>query len=289
MPDGFSFRVSFGETGEAFSCGSRMGDAADFREAYEAATRAAAGRDEAEIRQLLAGELRSRNIDLPPHMIGLLAASIAIGGADITVGEWGELDLPPDRPGLASSLIGKVVGRVLARKFGEGQMGELMREVLTASPALSRLVHPDPGPPDSRLYIPEPGREPTPAEVIVDPDLAERMPWLVELPSERPPGIPRSALGTFSFEVRLEEDDGMVIVRTSSGRIGKLSARDAEAHLPHIRSAREQDKVVAATATGRITGRRSLHVTVRLGRVPGVCSPPGQFPGPDLPGGQTPD
>ncbi len=283
MPDGFSFRVSFGETGEAFSYGSRMGDAAGFGEAYEAATRAAPGSDEAEIRQLLAGELRSRNIGLPSHMIGLLAASIAIGGADITVGEWGELDLPPDRPGLASSLIGKVAGRVLARKFGKGQMRELMREVLTASPALSRLVHP--GPPDPRLYIPEPGREPAPAEVIVDPDLAERMPWLVELPSERPPGMPRSALRTFSFEARLEEDDGMVIVRTSSGRIGKLSARDAEAYLPHILSAREQDKAIAATAAGRIAGRRSLHVTVRLGRVPGVCSPPGQFPGPDLPGG----
>jgi hypothetical protein len=288
MPDGFSFRVSFGETGEAFSYGSRIGDAAGFREAYEAATRAAPGRDEAEIRQLLAGELRSRNIDLPPHMISLLAASIAIGGADITVGEWGELDQPPDPPGLVSSLIGKVVGRVLARKFGEGQMRELMREVLTASPALSRLMQS--GTPDPRLYIPEPGREPAPSEVIVDPDLAERMPWLVELPSERPPGIPRSALRTFSFEARLEEDDGMVIVRTSSGRIGKLSGRDAEAYLPHIRSARERDKVVAAMATGRITGHRSLHVTVRLGRMPGVCSPPGQFLGPDPPGGgQTPD
>lgn len=94
-------------------------------------------------------------------------------------------------------------------------------------------------------------------EVIADPDLAERMPWLVERPFERLPGMLRSALRTFSFDARLEEDDGTVIVRAFSGRIGRLSATDAEAYLPHIRSARAQGKVVAALASGRITGPRS--------------------------------
>jgi len=66
-------------------------------------------------------------------------------------------------------------------------------------------------------------------------------------------------------------NEGTVIVRAFSGRIGRLSAGDAEAYLPHIRSARLHDKVVAAMATGRITGRNSLHVTVRLGRAPDIC------------------
>jgi hypothetical protein len=275
MPDGFSFRVSFGETGEAFGCSTKTGDAAGFRQAYEAVRGAAAGRDEAEIRQLLAGELRSRNISLLPDMIDLLAAGIAAGDASITVGGWGEADLPHERPGLASSLIGKVIGRVLARHIGESEIKEVMREAVTMSPVLSRLVHP--GAPDPDLYVPEPGQEPAPAEVIVDPDLAERMPWLVERPSERLPGIPRSALRTFSFDARLEEDDGTVIVRAFSGRIGRLSATDAEAYLPHIRSARAQGKVVATMASSRITGHRSLHVTIGLGRAPGLCLPPGQL------------
>jgi len=265
MPDGFSFRVSFGEPGETFSYSSRAGDVAGFRDACEAAREAAAGRDEAEIGELLAGELRSRDIGLPPCVIGLLAAGIADPDASITVGGWDELSGPAaERPGLAASLIGKVIGRLFAR-----QITELTREAATASPVLSRLVRQDG--PDPGLYAPGPGRPPAPAEVIVDLDLAERMPWLVQRPSELPPGMPRSAMRTFSFQARLEEDEGTVIVRAFSGRIGRLSAGDAEAYLPHIRSARLQEKVVAAMATGRITGRNSLHVTVRLGRAPDIC------------------
>ena len=289
MPDGFSFRVSFGETGESFGFSTKTGDAAGFREACEAVRGAAAGRDEAKIRQLLAGELRSRNIGLPPNIIGLLAAGIVAGDASITVGDWGEADLPDERPGLASSLIGKVIGRVLARHIGvgESQIREVMREAVTMSPVLSRLVQP--GPPDPDLYVPEPGRQPAPAEVIADPDLAERMPWLVE-PPERLPGMPRSAMHTFSFDARLEEDDGTVIVRAFSDRIGRLSATDAKAYLPHIRSARALDKVVAAMATGRITGRRSLHVTIRLGCAPDPCLPPGPAAGgPFYPGPRSAD
>ena len=176
MPDGFSVRISFGETGEAFSFSSKRGDAADFREAYEAVRAAAVGRNEAEIRQLLADELRSRNVGTLPDMIGVLAAGIAADG-DISVGGWAEVDLPDERPGLVGSLIGKVIGRVLARRIGEGEVREMMREAVAMSPVLSRLAHPDP--PDPDLYVPEAGREPAPAEVITDPDLAERMPWLV--------------------------------------------------------------------------------------------------------------
>jgi hypothetical protein len=269
MPDGFSFRVSFGERGEAFSCSCKMGDAAGFREALEAVRGAAAGRDEARIRQLLAGELRSRNIGLLRGDIDRLAAGIAAGDASITVGGWGEHDLRHERAGLVSSLIGKVIGRAVARRIGQGAVREIMREAATASPVWSELLHP--GPPDPGRYVPEPGREPAPAEVIADPDLAERMPWLVERPSERPPWMSRSAMRTVTFEARLAEDDGTVIVRAFSDRIGELSVTDGEAYLPHIRSARAQGKVLAAMASSHITGRRSLRVTIRLGHAPDLC------------------
>jgi hypothetical protein len=224
MPDGFSFRVSFAQAGEAFSCSTRMGD----------------------------------------------AAGIAAGDASITVGRWGEHDLRHERPGLVGSLIGKVIGRALAHHIGEAQIREMMREAATASPVLSGLLHP--GPPDAGLYVPDPGREPASAEVIADPDLAERMPWLAERPrpSELPPGMSRSAMRTVSFDARLEDDDGTVIVGAFSGRIGRLSSADAEAYLPHLRSARAQGKVAAAMASSRTCGRRSLHVTIRLERAPGL-------------------
>jgi hypothetical protein len=271
MPDGFSFRVSLGETGEAFSCSTKTGNAAAFREAYEAVSGAAAGRTETEIRQLLAGELRSRNIGLLPDMIDLLAAGLAAGDASIAVGEWEEHGLPHERPGRASSLIGKVMGRILARHIGEGEMREVMKEAFATSPVLAGLLHP--APPDPGLYVPEPGRQPAPAEVIADPDLAERMPWLTERPSERMPrsAMPIVSFDVVSFDVRLEEDDGTVIVRAFSDRIGELRVTDGEAYLPHIRSARAQGKVLAAMASSHITGRRSLRVTIRLGHAPDLC------------------
>jgi hypothetical protein len=284
MPDGFSYRVRFG-AGEVFGGSSRTGDATVFLEALEAVRGAVAGKDEAQIRQLLAGELRSRNIDLFFRGgVDMLAAGIAEDDAIIDVGDWGEFDLPDERPGPVGSLIGKAIGRVLGLRFGESEVREakreLMREVLMASPHLSRLVHADP--PDPNLYVPEPGQQPAPAEVITDPDLAERMPWLVERPE--PPGFPRSALSMpFQFQARLEEADGTVIVRPSSDsdRIGRLSAKDAEAYLPHLRSAQAQGKVVAAMASGRITGPRALHVTVRLGNRPDLfCLRVAYAPGP---------
>jgi len=52
-------------------------DAVQFRDACEAVRASAAGKDEAEIRQMLTGELRSRDVLPPPAIIELLAASIA--------------------------------------------------------------------------------------------------------------------------------------------------------------------------------------------------------------------
>jgi hypothetical protein len=263
MPDGFSVHVTFG-TGETFTNSSRMGDAAGLREACEAVMAVAAGKDEAEISQLLAGELRSRDMVLDPGLIGILAAGIADGDASITFGAWVESDDLPDgpRPGLLGSLAGKVIGRIFA-----AQIKEVTREAVAASPVLSRLMRP--APPDPRRYVPEPGQEPTAAEVISEPDLAERVPWLLDHPSEGLPGTPRSAVDTFSFEALLEEEGDMVIVRAFSERIGRLNPQDAEAYAAHIRSAWLRDQFVAATATSHITGHRSLRVTVRLER--GYC------------------
>jgi hypothetical protein len=263
MPDGFGFHVTFG-TGETFTNRSRMGDAVGFREACEAVMAVAAGKDEAEISQLLVGELRSRDIVLYPSFIGILAAAIADGDASITFCDWVESDGLPDapRPGLLGSLAGKVIGRIFAPPIKE-----VMGEAVAASPVLSRLMRP--APPDPRRYVPEVGQEPTAAEVITEPDLAERVPWLLNPPPEGLPGTPRSARGTFSFEALLEEESDVVIVRAFSERIGRLNPHDAEAYAAHIRSARLRDQFVAATATCRITGRRSLRVTVRLER--GYC------------------
>jgi hypothetical protein len=201
-----------------------------------------------------------------PGMVDVLATAIAASDAIITVrGPEEPPFLAPERPGLALSLLGKIIGWVLVPR-----PGELMKEALAGSQVLPHLIQPDPS--DPSLYIPDPGQGPPP-DVITDPDLAERLPWLE--PFERQPaGIPRSAKHTFYFDAYLEEEvDGRGIVRASSGRIGTLSARDAEKYLPHLRFARLQAKRVAAVANGHVTGRRPVHVTVRLGRLTGFPVP----------------
>jgi hypothetical protein len=68
-----------------------FGDAEEygpFREACEAVRGSAAEKDMAGIRQLLAGEFRSRGIPVPPLIISLIADSIATGNYD-------EDDAPP--------------------------------------------------------------------------------------------------------------------------------------------------------------------------------------------------
>jgi hypothetical protein len=77
MPDGFSFHLRYGDTGETFSSTSSTGDADSFRDACEAVKESAAGRDETEIRQILVSELRSRDINLTmPGMVDVLATAI---------------------------------------------------------------------------------------------------------------------------------------------------------------------------------------------------------------------
>jgi hypothetical protein len=204
------------------------------------------GKDEAEVRELLAAELRARNIALPPPMIGLLAFGIADSRASVVIGGPEEsYDEPHYRPGPVGSLVGKVIGRVFAR-----QAGELARGVFQADPVLSRLTRADP-----RVY----GPESVAADVVADPDLAERMPWLFELPPGRPRDTP------VWFDVTLAEDDGAVVVRDYAGRrLGVLRATDAAAYLPHLRSARAQNKAAGASGSVRITGHCSLRITIRL-------------------------
>jgi hypothetical protein len=195
--------------------------------------------------------------------------------AEITVGGWEDVpDSALERTGRAGRLIGKMIGLATPREIKK----QLTMNVIANSPVLSQFMRPDPADPGAHApepgrpgpgrdvpgrYVPGPGREPAPAEVIVDADLAERMPWLIERPP-LPPGMPQSALRTFSFDVQLDEDDGTVIVSAFDGRIGTLNGKDASEYVPHIRSGRAQDKTVTATATGRVIGRRSLRVTVRL-------------------------
>jgi hypothetical protein len=125
---------------------------------------------------------------------------------------------------------------------------------------------------------------PPPAQVILDPDLHDRMPWLFELPPDLPPGfppdMPRMPSGSrharhprshrdVSLTVRLADDGSTVVVRHEPSRIGTLSTSDAPAYLPHLNAARSQGKVVAAMANLRVTGRGSPRMTIRLGRPPG--------------------
>jgi hypothetical protein len=271
MPDGFSFRVSYGDTGQTFTHSGSRGDPDSFRAACDAVMAAAPGKDETEIRQLLTDELRSRNIGVlapgvlpgtiafPPWTIDNLAAAIAAGNATITVGAPGEyLDPPPEPPGVVGALIGKVIRRVFAR-----QVREFSMEAFVASP-MGRHLFTDPTNPS--IYVPEPGREPAPAQVITDPDVAERVLWPAEPPLGRQPGMAWPTTGDIFSTARLEEENGMVVVYASADRIGTLSAADAERYLPHLQAARLHDQFVPAIVTGRIKGGRLLRATVRLGR-----------------------
>jgi hypothetical protein len=117
MPDGFSFCMRFGDTGEMFSHSGRDGDAADFQEALDTAREAAAGKPETQIREVLAAELQVRNIGLMPRLIDVLAVGIA-RDAEITVGGW--KDVPEsalERTGRAGRLIGKMIGLAAPREI----------------------------------------------------------------------------------------------------------------------------------------------------------------------------
>jgi hypothetical protein len=130
-------------------------------------------------------------------------------------------------------------------------------------------------------YIPDPGQEPAPAEIITDPGLAERLPGLLSHGMAHMPAMPRST--GFSFSAKLEEDGDMLIVSAfpermwkpdeggnghfataSWERIGRLSPADADVYRAHLRTARLRGQSVVAVVSGRKKGRRLRDVTVRI-------------------------
>jgi hypothetical protein len=237
-----------------------------FQEACEAVQRSAAGKDATQIRHMLTDEFRSRDIPVPPPVTGLIAASIASGSHDA--------DDEPPFPG-EPSWPGRAAGWVFRRLAGD----DLTTKLISESPELSWLAELSGDAPDPGRYVPGPGTSPPPAQVILDPGLGDRMPWLFELPPllpDFPPDTPRMRSGLrharhprshreVSLTVRLEEDGDTVIVRHEPGRVGTLSANDTAAYLPHLNAARSQGKVLAAIATLRVTGRGSPRMTIRLG------------------------
>jgi hypothetical protein len=246
-----------------------FGDAEEygpFREACEAVRGSATGKDMAEIRQMLTDEFRSRDIPVPPLIITLITHSIATGNYD-------EDDAPPflEEP----SWPGRAIG--WADRLSGDDLGELTRNLISSSPDLSWLFEnaPNPG-----RYVPGPGNSPPPAQLILDPDLDGRMPWLFDLPPDAPPpGLIPDWLRSgeqharharshqeVSIDVLLEEDGGTVVVRHGPGRVGTLSGIDAPAYLPHLNAARSQGKAVTAVATLHVTGSGSPRFTVRLSR-----------------------
>ena len=74
-----------------------------FREACETVERSAAGKDATEIRQMLTDEFRSRDIPVPPPLIGLIAASIASGSNDADDGP--SFPGEPSWPGRAAGWV----------------------------------------------------------------------------------------------------------------------------------------------------------------------------------------
>jgi hypothetical protein len=73
-----------------------------------------------------------------------------------------------------------------------------------------------------------------PAEVITDPDLAERLPRLIDRQwPGAPPAIQRRVRRAFRFAAQLEEDGDEVVVRVFNERIGRLKPADAEVYAAH--------------------------------------------------------
>ena len=225
--------------------------ATGFQEACEAVRASRLGKNEAEIRQMLADEFRSRNIVVPPPIIEIFAASIAAGDQDGPPPPF-----PPGPPSLAATIGGKIMRRLFP------QIREMADDAIARSPVFQALSRLHPYPPGLSLYFPEPGQSPAPAQLILDPDVADRMP--PPEPPPVPPGFPRPRRPR-SFAVWLEESSGTVVVHHSPGRIGTLSPADAEAYLPHIRAARTHGEVVAAMADHSASSRGPLRLTIRIG------------------------
>ena len=186
-------------------------------------------------------------------------------------------DLPElPKPGLVGKLAGRMLRRALAPHAPEMMqevMTTVMRQAAGQVPDLAAAMHRAAA--DPSRYVPEPGQEPPPAEVIADHGLAERIPRLLDRPSWLPDGLPDAPLpppmqlprSVFMFDATLEEDGDLIVVRTSGERIGQLNPAGAEAYAPHLRAARLRDQVVKVTVRGRLNRGRLSHVTVQLGGV----------------------
>ncbi len=222
------------------------------REACNAVQAAAAGKDQAAIREMLAEEFRSRDVSLPPEFVDGLAKRIASG------------TYTPGEPLVGGSVrYGGLLRVPFIRKAFRNMFDAAIREhgldglIERHVPWVSKDIGDSwwfisqtlPHPPGRHLYAPAPDEVPPPARLIPDPDLRERMPDLFE-PAPPPPrwsGL-ESVEGADQLFVWLEENGGTVVVRNQPGRIGILSTEDAEAYLPLIRSAHAREKVVAAMA-----------------------------------------
>jgi hypothetical protein len=167
--------------------------------------------------------------------------------------------LPPPDPGLGGRLIGAVLGRLITGPRPE----ELMKAI--RAPRVPPRI--DQEPDARRVYVLEPGQGPAPAEVITDPDLAERLPRLLDQEwAGVPPQIQRHLRPgrTFRLHAILEEERGEVVVRAFNERIGRLTPAGAEEYAAHLRSARLNGQLALAVVRGSIAGRRPVHVTANF-------------------------
>jgi hypothetical protein len=155
-------------------------------------------------------------------------------------------------------------GRLIGRLIKGSPMPEEVREAIRAS-----QVQPgrDQEPGVLHFYMPEPGQEPAPAEVDIDPDLAERLPRLLD--QERAGASPQFQRHlrndrAFRLHAVLEEEGDDVVVRAFKQRIGRLTPADAEVYAAHLRSARLSHQLAFVLVRGSLVGRRPSGVTVNF-------------------------
>lgn len=170
-------------------------------------------------------------------------------------------DMPlPQNPGLMDRLIGAVLRRLIKG----GPMPEELMEGIRASRIPPRH---DQEPDVLRVYVLEPGQGPAPAEVITDPDLAGRLPRLLDQEfAGVPPQVQRHLRRgrTFRFHAILEEQGDEVVVRAFKERIRRLAPADAEEYAAHLRSARLNGQLALAVVRGSIAGREPSRVTANF-------------------------
>ena len=166
-------------------------------------------------------------------------------------------------PGLADRLIGAILGRLIK---GSPPPEEVMKNIRASRVRPSR----DQEPGVLHVYRPEPGQEPAPAEVTTDPDLAERLPGLLDQEfAGLPPHIRRHLRrgDAFRFHAVLEEDGDDVVVRVFNEHIGRLKPADAAVYAAHLKAARLNGQVALALVHGSTAVRRPVRATVNFMQV----------------------